>query len=72
MYGRDVVSVSVCERTKVRGKALEGGFEVNSFSLFILFSFGLIARTRRVGMRSSKRDFFWVNCVNKVRVKALE
>ena len=53
-------------------KALEGGFDVNLFSLFILFYFGLIARTRRVGMRSSERDFFWVNCVNKVRVKALE
>ena len=25
MYGRDVVSVSVVERTKVRVKALEGG-----------------------------------------------
>ena len=39
MYGRDVVSVSVSERTKVRGKALEGGFDVNSFSLFIFLFF---------------------------------
>ena len=37
MYGRDVVSVSVCERTKVYRKALEGGFDVNSFFLFISF-----------------------------------
>ena len=33
MYGRDVVSVSVVERTKVRVKALEGGgFDVNSLA----------------------------------------
>ena len=35
MYGRDVVSVSVCERTKVRGKALEvGSMSIRSLCLF--------------------------------------
>ena len=39
MYGRDVVSAFVSERTRVRWKALEGGFDVNSFSLFIFLFF---------------------------------
>ena len=66
MYGRDVVSVSVFERTKVRGKALEGGsMSIRSLCLFFL-SFGLIARTRRAGRRSCRRDFVWVNCSYRV------
>ena len=45
MYGRNVVSVSVSKRTKVRVKALEGGsMSIRSLCLFY-FSFGLIART---------------------------
>ena len=38
MYGRDVVSVSVIERTKVRVKALEGGVRCQ-FVLYVYFSF---------------------------------
>ena len=72
MYGRDVVSVSVSKRTKVRGKALEvGSMSIRSLCLFY-FSFGVIARTRRAGRRSCRRDFVWVNCSYKVRVMALE
>ena len=36
MYGRDVVSVSVFERTKVRVKALDGGVRCR-FVLFVYF-----------------------------------
>ena len=57
MYGRDVVSVSVVELTKVRVKALEGGFDIDSFSLFIFFSFGSIARPGCAGRRFHERDF---------------
>ena len=72
MYGRNVVSVSVSKRTKVRVKALEGGsMSIRSLCLFF-FSFGSIARIRRAGKRSHERDFVWVNCSYKVRVKALE
>ena len=72
MYGRDVVSASVGERTKVRGKALEGGsMSIRSLCLFF-FSFGLIARTRRAGGRSCRRDFDRVSYSYKVRVRALE
>ena len=72
MYGRDVVSAFVSERTKVRVKALEGGsMSIRSLCLFY-FSFGLTSRTRRAERRSYERDFVWVNCSYKVRGKALE
>ena len=67
MYGRDVVSMPVWERTKVRGKALEEsgsgtvprcagrhsrGFDGNSFSLFIFVFFWVDRSLWRAGRRS--------------------
>ena len=49
MYGRDVVSVSVVELTKVRGKAREGGFDIDSFSVFILIFFRIDSSSRVLG-----------------------
>ena len=71
MYGRDVVAWSTCGPYKVRGKALEwGSMSIRSLCLFY-FSFGLIARTRCAGRRSSKGGVFWVIRSYEVRGKAL-